>query len=79
MLKADTPTITKESGDGLPTMGEEAEFALADLAHNIRKTSERAWRKEANRIAKLPGSPERSNHHTMKDFNHYVNYISPRN
>lgn len=70
MLKADS--------DGLPTMGEEAEFALADLAHNIRKTSEVAWRKQADKIAKLPGSPERSNHHTLKDFNHYVNYTSQR-
>ena len=65
MLKADS--------DGLPTMGEEAEFILADIAHNIRKTSESAWRKEADKIAKLPGSPEHSNHHTVKDFNYVTN------
>lgn len=68
--------ITQNSTDGIPTMGEEAEFILAELAHNIRKTSETAWRKQADKIAKLPGSPERSNHHTMKDFHNYVNYVS---
>ena len=68
--------VSQSDGDGLPTMGEEAEFILADLAHNVRKTSERAWRKEADKISKLPGSPERSNHTTLKDFNNYVNYVS---
>jgi hypothetical protein len=68
--------MTQSDSDGLPTMGDEAEFILADLAHNIRKTSEAAWRKEADKIAKLPGSPERSNHSTMKDFHNYVNYVS---
>ena len=76
MLKDNTPTITQSTGDGLPTMGEEAEFILADIARNVKKTSERAWRNEADKIAKLPGSPERSNHHTMKDFHYYVNYVS---